>query len=686
MNPGNVWPRTERALLAVAVGAAVTAYLLAYLVPLRDVTWIPVLAVTSLLPSIWIQWTRPPARLVRTLSVAVVALVATAALFVVLSRQVLLPVVRLEAAHLVEFVVGGMLSVAAAVFLYGGSHWRIASGALPATIGILIAGGINPRAWGFLFLAGLAGTALWTHAILTGGPRRRGPALALFVLAGAGLAAATIRFLPWAQPRVTRFVGQAYSQGQTGLSDRSELGEVESLAPSRRVVARVWTERPQLLRTQVFTHFDGRRWSVGRQEQRALAPLPPEQAAKAPLRPLLREIPGNVFAITVPPSGAGLVDTKILPALSFDDGWGLLMPAGPLLLTWPGESLKIDDLGRVIAEGSVARLYGVANGEKVGMDLEPTAADLAPPAQLDPRVLRLADDLRLGARSERQIVGRTIDHLRSVYRYTLDVGRFQGKDPLGAFLFEKKAGYCEYFASAAVVLLRLQGVPARYVKGVAVRSESEIAGHYLVRESDAHAWVDVYLGDEGWVEEDPTPANGYELTHATTPPGFLADRWEALATHWSEAMARFHQGTWPRLTASVARAVRQAWGAARQRPFAIAGTVTAVIVFGLGLRLLRQRRWRRPRVSSVLAHEAVPADLSAALGRVEKHWARCGRPRPPSRGLREHLDAIPDGSLSPTARETSARVVDAYYGTSFGGRAPSGEVLAELRRATKDLS
>ncbi len=686
MKPGSASPRAERALLAVAVGAAVTAYLLSYLVPFRGVTWIPVLAVTSLLPSIWIQWTRLPARLVRSLSLAVVALVATAALVVTLSRQILVPILREGTAHLVEFVVGGMLAVIAAVFLYGGSHWRVAYGLLPATAGILVSAAINPRALGFLPLAALAGAALWTHAIISGGPRRLGPALGFFIVAGAGLAAATIGFLPWAQPRVTRFVGQAYSEGKTGLSDRSELGEVERLAPSRRVVARVWTERPQMLRTQVFTYFDGRRWSVGRPEQRALAPLPPEQAAKAPLNPLLREIPGNVFAVTMPPSGADLVDTKILPALSFDDGWGLLMPAGPLLLTWPGETLKIDDLGRVTAEGTVARLYGVANGERVGVGLEPTAADLAPPAQLDPRVVRLADDLRLGARSDRQIVGRTMDHLRSAYRYTLDVGRFQGKDPLAAFLFEKKAGYCEYFASAAVVLLRLQGVPARYVKGVAVRSESQIAGHYLVRESDAHAWIDVYLGDEGWVEEDPTPANGYELTHATTPPHFLADRWEALTAHWSEAMARFQQGTWPRLTASAARAVRQAWGAATQRPFAIAGAVAAAIVFAAGLPLLRQRRWRRPRASRPLAHKPVPADLSAALGRVEKHWARCGRPRPPSRGLREHLDAIPDGTLSPNARETSARVVEAYYGTSFGGRTPIGEELAELRRATRDLS
>jgi transglutaminase-like putative cysteine protease len=682
VRPGTASARVERALLVVAVAAAIAAYLLAFL-PGRGVAWIPALAVGFLLPAIWIQWTRLSARLVRPLSLAVPPLVATAALMILLSRQILLPVLREGVAHLVEFVVGGMLSVLAAVFLYGGRHWRVASGLLPVTVGILVAAGVNPRAGGFLPLAALAGTALWTHAFLSGGPRRLAPALGLFVMTGALLAAATIWFLPWAQPRVTQFVAQAYSEGQTGLSDRSELGEVQRLAPSRRVVARVWTERPRLLRMQVFNYFDGRRWSGGRTGQRVVTPLDAAGAARAPLSSPLREIPGKVFAVTMPRDGARLVGTKILPVLSFDQGWGLLLPARPMLLVWPGEKLTVDDLGRVTAEGSVARLYGVANAEGTGAGLEPTAADLAPPTQLDPRVRRLADDLRQGAGSNREIVGHTLDHLRSTYRYTLDVGRFQGRDPLAAFLFEKRAGYCEYFASAAVVLLRLQGVPARYVKGVAVRSESRIGDHYLVRESDAHAWVDLYIADEGWVEEDPTPANGYELTHPDPPPGFLADRWEALAARWSEVLARFQQGTWPRLTAFAARAVREAWDAVRTHGLLVAGVGAGVVSFAVSLRMLRRRRGPRATVAATSA--AVPTDLRAALARVEKHWARCGRPRPPARGLREHLEAIPPGTLPAGAREISARVLESYYRASFGGQPPSSQELAELRRATKDL-
>ena len=683
MTAGRWRPRAERALLTVGVGAAIAAYLLGYL-PGRGTGWVPALAATFLLPSIWMQWTRFPARLVRPLSLAVIPLVATTALTVVLSRQILVPVLGLSAAHGVEFVVGGALCVLAAAFLYGARQWRFGTHVLPTTVGILIAAGIDPRASGFFPLAGVAGAALWTHALIAGGPRLRGPAVVLFVLAGAGLAAATIWFLPWAQPRVTHFVAQAYSEGKTGLSDRSELGEVESLAPSRRVVARVWTERPQLLRMQVLTHFDGRRWSVARQEERALAPLSTEDTVTAQIHSLLREIPGHLFAVATQPGGAPSVETKVLPVLSFDEGWGLLVPARPVLVAWPGENLAIDDLGRVKTGGNVVHLYGVANGGPEVGRAAPTDVDLSQPPKLDPRVLGLAAELSHGAHSDRDILRHTVDHLRSSYRYTLDVGRFEGKDPLAAFLFEKKAGYCEYFASAAVVLLRLQGVPARYVKGVSVRSENQIADHYLVRESDAHAWVEAYLRDEGWVEEDPTPTNGYELTHQTTPPGFLAERWEALSAHWSEALARFQQGVWPRLTASSARALRRAWDFVSRRSLAVAGIVAAGALVSIGIRTLRRRR-RRPKVSRVRSEQLVPTELKTALGQVEKHWVRCGRPRPPSQGLREHLEGIPEANLTPGARAASARVVEAYYRTAFGGRVPSGEELAELRRAAQAL-
>ena len=109
----------------------------------------------------------------------------------------------------------------------------------------------------------------------SGGPRRKGLALTLFLVAGAALATGTVLFLPWAQPHVENLAARTFAEGQTGLSDHSELGAIERLATSRRVVARVWTTKPQLLRMRVFTDFNGTIWSQRPAQERVVLPGDP---------------------------------------------------------------------------------------------------------------------------------------------------------------------------------------------------------------------------------------------------------------------------------------------------------------------------------------------------------------------------------------------------------------------------
>jgi transglutaminase-like putative cysteine protease len=91
--------------------------------------------------------------------------------------------------------------------------------------------------------------------------------------------------------------------------------------------------------------------------------------------------------------------------------------------------------------------------------------------------------------------------------YSLDAGHERGNDVATEFVFEMDAGYCEYFATSMVAMLRTQDVPARYVTGY---GPGEAVGddEYVVRGQDAHAWVEVYITDVGWVTFDPTPASG----------------------------------------------------------------------------------------------------------------------------------------------------------------------------------
>lgn len=96
-------------------------------------------------------------------------------------------------------------------------------------------------------------------------------------------------------------------------------------------------------------------------------------------------------------------------------------------------------------------------------------------------------------------------YLKENYRYTLDVKPETDKNPIEDFLFRQKAGYCEYYATAMVLMLRSIGIPSRLVTGFLTGEWNEIGGYFTVRQKDAHAWVEAYFPRSGWVTFDPTP-------------------------------------------------------------------------------------------------------------------------------------------------------------------------------------
>jgi len=96
-------------------------------------------------------------------------------------------------------------------------------------------------------------------------------------------------------------------------------------------------------------------------------------------------------------------------------------------------------------------------------------------------------------------------YLRNNFSYTLNLTGKPGDDPLAHFLFETRAGHCEYFASAMAIMLRTLGIPSREVNGFLPGEFNDLAGDYIVRASDAHSWVEAYFPGSGWVTFDPTP-------------------------------------------------------------------------------------------------------------------------------------------------------------------------------------
>ena len=155
---------------------------------------------------------------------------------------------------------------------------------------------------------------------------------------------------------------------------------------------------------------------------------------------------------------------------------------------------------------------------------------LLPP--VDPRVIKLARDLTAQAKTAEQKSNAIEQYFHREFGYTTQMLTEQVPDPLAHFLFERKKGHCEYFASSMAVLLRAVRIPARVATGFQSGVYNPVSGWHIVRAADAHSWVEAYLPGRGWVTFDPTPPGA-------NPP--LSSFWsrllfygDAAETFWQE--------------------------------------------------------------------------------------------------------------------------------------------------------
>lgn len=127
-------------------------------------------------------------------------------------------------------------------------------------------------------------------------------------------------------------------------------------------------------------------------------------------------------------------------------------------------------------------------------------------------------------------------YLKSNYGYSLDMERKTHESALEEFLFERKEGHCEYFASAMTVLLRMNGIPSRIVNGFASDEWNDLGHYMVVRQAHAHSWVEAYIPGLGWKVYDPTPP---DPTAVFEPPGALARRLDLMRLYWQRYVIRY---------------------------------------------------------------------------------------------------------------------------------------------------
>jgi len=174
------------------------------------------------------------------------------------------------------------------------------------------------------------------------------------------------------------------------------------------------------------------------------------------------------------------------------------------------------------------------------------------PSSLDPRIERLTSSLTANARSKYDAAAVVENYLQTQFGYTLEQ-KAGGNDPLSDFLFNVREGHCEYFATAMALMLRTQGIATRVVTGFQQGEYNETADVFVVRQLNAHAWVEVYFpGEEVWVPFDPTPAAGQGLQAASDGlMGRYTKYLEALEMFWIQYFVAFDNQEQKTLLTSV---------------------------------------------------------------------------------------------------------------------------------------
>ncbi len=520
------------------------------------------------------------------------------------------------------------------------------------------------------------------------------PVLMLMILAGSFL----IFFL---LPRVSSRFLTAYtptSDVSTGFSDRVRLGRIGEIQQSSAVVMHIEIEHDLQgaydlkWRGVALSAFDGKVWSNSYTQTQLrpaadgryrLAPWVQPRDASATAgrtiryRVLMEPIGTNVFFLAERPQS--------------------LMGHFRQVGVDPGEAVYDLDLDHPInrydAESQLPEIDSdelrlAANTAPAGMD---QYLKLPP---LDVRISKLAEEITAPAPSNYDKAVAVEQYLSTHFRYTLELPSSVPQDPLANFLFERKKGHCEYFASSMAVMLRSLLIPSRIVTGFRGGEFNDLTGQYVVRASDAHSWVEAYFPGSGWISFDPTPAGAMPARSGWSRMELYMD---AAASFWREWIVNYdvsHQRTlgkdaatgsrqffdevreWlKRQHRAMLRSARHAHQHITKFPGRWLGGLiafTAVLITLLNLRRLVSAL----RAHSLRAHPERAPRESAALwyDQMVNRMARLGWCKSPSQTPLDFVAAIQEAAL----QKKVARFTRAYESARFGRSIEDAQRLPEL--------
>jgi protein-glutamine gamma-glutamyltransferase len=357
---------------------------------------------------------------------------------------------------------------------------------------------------------------------------------------------------------------------------------------------------------------------------------------------------------------------------------------------WPAFANRTSDLQLTSRRGPISTLasFDLESATRYAVDPPlPTRmrqADLHLPEGRNPRSLQLARRLRAQAGSDEEFVQSVLRTFRvEQYYYTLEPPRLE-INSVDDFLFNTRRGFCEHFASAFTVLARAAGIPARVVTGYQGGEFNTFGDYLIVRQSDAHAWSEVWFEERGWVRVDPTAAvaperieRGIEaaLSEGEPIPGRMIRNsrllsqirltWDAANTFWNDQVVEFSE-TQQRWLAQRVGLDEVSW---RSLGFAL---VAAFVAFFVALSAYLAWRFR-PRARDPVAQ--VYAQLC-------RKFAKVNLPRLAYEGPRDYLNRLT--AARPQLAKQLAEVRSLYIDLRYG-RSPAASNLSRLKYVVNEI-
>ncbi|MFB3825653.1 MAG: DUF3488 and DUF4129 domain-containing transglutaminase family protein [Bryobacteraceae bacterium] len=470
-----------------------------------------------------------------------------------------------------------------------------------------------------------------------------------------------------------------------GFSNTVTLGQIGKVKTSSEAVMHVDGSVRELgmnakWRGAALSSFDGKKWFNPPGEGQVV-PVGSSRAVVANHR----ERPGQHVYYQV---RLNAVDTD---ALFFTGSPEVVELRQPLLLRTPDDNYR---LGNPPQQNFRYGVYAF---------LEDTAAAAGAPAlpgelrarylqlpRLDPRIAALARSMAGGAVADADRARAVEAGLRRDYAYTILLPAEESQDPLADFLFARRKGHCEYFASAMTVMLRTLGIPARLVNGFQSGVWNPFTEMYVVRAADAHSWVEAWLPGRGWTTFDPTPPDPNRASVSFW--SHLSLYLDAAETFWQEWVLGYDLGRQAVLAGNVQQSgrvfglrwldeLRQA--ASRWRAAALAGvrrygpwTLAAALCFAAAWRIapavLRRLRTRRS-LRLVRRGQGSTSDATLLYLRMLDVLDRRGYRKPAWFTPGEFASTLP-----PEVADTVLRFTAVYNGVRFGARLDAAPQLSLL--------